>query len=310
MSTLRTVALSVVLLGGLMVVGAYLHAVFDRVIGGAVAGSGPRVGTALVGPLRRAAQLMVAAPGVTERPDRVANAAAPALMAGLAAVALATVPFSPDLIVADTSTGFVLYSAAVGFVMVAVFLHGWGPNSPFALHGAYRYPAQSLSLQVPFLTAMLATTLPAESLQISEIVRSQEELWNVVRQPLGLPIYLLVGLGVPSWGPLNLPDGEDVAGGTTAEHGGIGLLLWKAAEAAMLVAVAAMGVAAFLGGWWGPGGASVVWTALKTIVLLALLVGSRHLVARLPLERLIVACWVVLLPLALINLVIAGVWLL
>ncbi len=301
---------AVTLIGGLLTVGVYIVAVLDATLRALVAGHPLQVGSVLTGPIRRAALLATTASGDTERPDAQGWALAPALLAGLAAVALATVPLTPQVSVADPSTGFVVFSAAIAFVMIAVFLHGWSPNSPWPLHGAYRYGAQALAFQIPFLLAMLATTLPAESLQIGEIVRAQEPLWNVVRQPLGLPLYLVVGVGVSFWGPLNLPDAADLAGGTTAESSGVGALLWQVARAAMLVAVAAMGAAAFLGGWWGPWLPAPVWMALKTLVLLAALVASRHLIARVRLERFVVICWVVLIPLALVNVFVAGAWLL
>ncbi|MTV27787.1 NADH-quinone oxidoreductase subunit H [Nitriliruptoraceae bacterium ZYF776] len=301
---------AVALIGGLLAVGVYLVAVLDGVFGSVIAGRAVRPGALLAGPARRAALLALSSPGDTERPDTQAWALAPALLTGLAAVALATVPLSPTLSIADPSTGFVVFSAAIAFVMIAVFLHGWSPNSPWPLHGAYRYAAQALSFQIPFLLAMLATTLPAESLQIGEIVRAQEPMWNVVRQPLGLPLYLVVGLGVSFWGPLNLSDAADLAGGTTAEVGGVPALLWQIARAAMLVAVAAMGAAAFLGGWWGPWQPGIGWMIAKTLLLLALLVSSRHLIARVRLERFVIVCWVALIPLALVNIFVSGAWLL
>lgn len=299
-----------VIVGALLLVGVYVVAFVDAGIFGLVAGQRRRATTLLADPLRRAARLVLTAPGGTERPDVQGWVLAPALLAGLAGVAFATVPLAPGLSIADPSTGFVLFSAAIAFVMIAVFLHGWSPNSVWPMHGAYRFGAQALSLQIPFLLAMLATTLPAESLQIGEIVRAQEGSWNVLRQPLGLPIYLVVGVGVSFWGPLDLPDADDLAGGTTAESGGVDALLWQVARAAMLVAVAAMGAAAFLGGWWGPWRPGAGWMLVKTALLLGVLVASRHLFARVRIERFVIICWTVLIPLALLNIFVAGAWLL
>ena len=296
--------------GGAMIVGVYLVAVLDRLIGAALAGAPIRPGAVLAGPIRGAALLLVQQYRGTERFDAPGWALAPALLAALAALALAMVPLGPNLVAADPATGFVVFSAAIAFVMIAVFLHGWSPNSVFPLHGAYRYAAQALSFQIPFLLAMLATVLPAESLSIVDIVRAQQALWNVVRQPLGLPLYLVVGLAVSFWGPLNLPDAADLAGGTSAEDGGVARLLWQAARSAMLVAVAAMGAAGFLGGWWGPWLPGPVWVLVKSLTLLVVLVGAGHLLARIRIERFVVVAWAVLIPLALVNVFIAGAFLL
>lgn len=302
--------LAVPLVGGVLLAGVYLVAALDRTIGSVIAGTAPRWADVVAGPARSAALLLLQQRRTTERTDAVGWLLAPALFVGLAAVAVALVPLGPDLVVADPATGFVVFSAAIAFVMIAVFLHGWSPNSAFPLHGAYRYAALALSFQIPFLLAMLATALPAESLSIVDIVAAQEPMWNAVRQPLGLPIYLIVGMGAALWGPLNLSDAADVAGGTSAEDSGVARLLWQAARAAMLVAVAAMGAAGFLGGWWGPWLPGPAWVLIKTLALLVLLVAAAHLLARVRIERFVVVAWAVLIPLALANIFVSGALLL
>lgn len=293
-----------------LIVGVYLVAVLDTVVAAGVAGVGVRLRTALVDPARTAAFLIIQTRTTTERPDAAGRALAPALFAGLAALVLALVPIASGLVVADPDTGFVIFSAAVAFVMIAVFLHGWSPNSVLALHGAYRYGAQALSFQIPFLLAMLATVLPAQSLSIVRIVEAQEPLWNVVRQPLGLPLYLVVGVGVAFWGPLNLPDATDLAGGTSVEDSGVARLLWQVARRAMLLAVAAMGSAGFLGGWFGPVLPGPVWVVVKTVALLAVMVAAGHLLARIRIERFVAVCWALLIPLALLDVFVSAALLL
>lgn len=301
---------AVVAVATTLLAGVYLVAILDRWIGSIVGGGGVPARALVLDPARSAAQLLVQQRRTTERPDAAGWAFAPALFVGLAAVALALVPLGPDLVVADPATGFVVFSAAIAFVMIGVFLHGWSPNAPFPLHGAYRYGAAALSFQIPFLLAMLATALPAESLSIVDIVGAQEPLWNVVRQPLGLPLYLVAGVGVSFWGPLNLSDGTDLAGGTSVEDSGIARLLWKAARAAMLVAVAAMGAAGFLGGWWGPLLAGPVWVLVKTVTLLVAILAAGHLLARIRIETFVVVAWALLIPLALLNVFMSGAFLL
>jgi NADH-quinone oxidoreductase subunit H len=201
----------------------------------------------------------------------------------------------------------VLFAAAVAFVMVAVYLHGWSANSAFSIVGGYRFIASALSYQIPFLLALLATALPAESLSVGEIVRAQEGLWNVVRQPLGLPLYLVVAAGVTFWGPLNFPDAPELGGGTTLEASGSARLLWSVARAALLVAIAVMGAAAFMGGWLGPVLPGPVWMSVKTLLLLAVLVLVRHLIVRVRLERFVIIAWTVLIPLSLADVFLTGV---
>jgi NADH-quinone oxidoreductase subunit H len=212
--------------------------------------------------------------------------------------------------VADPDAGFVLYSAAIAFVMVSVYLHGWSANSTMPLIGGYRFIAAAFAFQIPFLLALLGPTLPAESLAIGAIVEAQDSLWNVVRQPLGLPIFLVVSAAATFSLPLDFPDAADLGGGTSAEVSGSHRLAWSGARAALLVMVAAMGASAFLGGWHGPWLPGWLWVLLKTVLLLVILVVSSRGLARPRLERFVVFAWVVLLPLSLLNIFFAGALLL
>ncbi len=286
--------------------GVYAVEVLDRLVGRAVARMPLRLAEAAAAPAREAGLLLLQRRTVTERPDAALWALAPALLGALAAAALVVIPLSPALALPDIGSGIVYFGAAMAMVMVAVYVHGWSANSVFPIIGAYRFIAQALSYEMPLALVLIAAALPAESLSVGDIVRSQSGIWNVVRQPLGLPLYLIAGLGLAFWGPLNFPDAADLAGGTRAELSGAALLLWHASRSAVLVAVAAMGAAAFLGGWLGPWLPGAVWMTLKTIALLLVLLAAGHLVARVRLERFVIVAWTVLIPLALVDIFVSG----
>ena len=291
---------------GVLIVGAYVVAVLDGVTAAVVERRSLQARRVLSAPFAEAALLLTHTRTRTERPDAEAWALAPALLAGLAAVGIALVPLGPETSVTDPASGFVLYSAAVTYVMVAVYLHGWSANSTLPLIGGYRFVAQAFAYQIPFLLALLAPALPAESLAIGAIVEAQGSLWNVVRQPLGLPIFLVVSAGVTFSLPLDFPDAVDLAGGTAAEASGPHRLAWKGARAALLVMVAARGASAFLGGWHGPWLPGWLWVLGKTVLLLWVLIAASHMFARPRIESFVVFAWVVLLPLSLVNIFFAG----
>jgi NADH-quinone oxidoreductase subunit H len=290
---------------GTLAVGSYVVAALHEVVAAAVSGGGG-VGTAVVAPWRRAALLLRQERTRTEAPDPITWALAPALYGGLAALAFAVVPLSTTFAVTDFRAGIVVWGAAEALAIVAIFLHGWSSNSLFPLIGAYRFVAQGLSYELLSMFVLIAVALPAESLQLTDIVASQQGMWNVVRQPLGLPLFLVVSLGVTFWGPLNLADSSDLAGGTSAEASGGQRLSWQLARCAMLFSFAAMGATAFLGGPLGPWLPGPVWLLVKTVVLLVVLLGLGHVVARIPPERFVAVGWTLLLPLSFLDLLVAG----
>jgi len=301
------VVIAVVSVGAVSVAGIYLAAWVDLLVGRAVAGLEVRPLDALSAPLRWGAATALKTKTTTERPDAETWALAPALLAALAAVGLAAVPLAPGLLAADVANGIVLFGAAMALVVVAVFLQGWSPNSPLPMIGGYRFIAEGLSYEIPLAVVLIAAALPARSLAIAPIVTSQEHLWNIVRQPLGLPLYLMAGLGLAFWGPLALPEGQDLAGGSSLETSGVSRILWRTAQLLVLVAVAAMGAAVFLGGWLGPLFPGAAWMIVKTVILLVPLIATRHFVARVPTERYVVVSWAILIPLSLLDVFIAGI---
>lgn len=305
-----TVLLGTAALLASLAAATYLVAALDRLVGDRVAGRRLGWEGALLGPARTAALLLLQQRTATERPDSEGWALAPALLSALAAVAVTVLPVAPGIAVADVPDGLVLFGAAVALVTIAVFLHGWSPNSPFSLIATYRFVALALSFEIPFFLVLIATALPAESLAVGDVIRAQEGAWNIVRQPLGLPVYLVCGLGVAFWGPLAVSEGPDLAGGTSVETSGVARLLWQGARTAVLVGVAAMGAAAFLGGWLGPFLPGPVWFALKTAALLLVLLTAGHRLARVRLERFVKAAWTLLIPLALVDVFVSGVILL
>src|SRR5665811_807835 len=280
-------AIAIVFTGGSLTIGVYLATVLDSFFAARVARSHEHAGQLLLEPLRNVALFVSQRRTVTERPDRGAWALAPALLTALAAVAFIAVPLSPDLAVADIPVGIVLFGAALVQVMVAVFLHGWSPNSLFSMIGGYRFAALALSMGIPFSLVLITTAIPAESLSVGVIIESQAHLWNVLRQPLGLPIYLLTALGFAFWGPFSHPDATDLAGGTQGETSGAALLTWRTARAAILVSAAAMGSAAFLGGSLGPWIPDWAWSSLKTVLLLAAMIWAGHRMARPRMENVV-----------------------
>ena len=301
MSTAATILVLFCVLG----IGAWLAASLDRAALALTAGR-PVAVSVLVEPWRQGARHFVRQRIRTERPDAMNWLLAPALYLSLAAAGMSVVPFAPHFVVADLDAGIVLWGACEALTVVVVFLHGWSVNAPLPLIGGYRYVAIGLPAMLLSMFVLIAAALPAESLAVSEIVESQAPIWNVVRQPPGLLLFLMLGLSLTLRGPFDYADAADLAGGTSAEDSGPARAAWQAARLAMLVSVSAMASAVFLGGYHGPWLPGPVWMLLKMAAVLAVLVGGTHIVARLPPARMLTFLWTILLPLAFLVLALVG----
>lgn len=297
---------ALVVVGAVLVGGAYATAVIRTLVFDAIARRPVGFASAAVAPLATGRWLARQQTIRTERPDLPTWVLAPAAYLGLAAAAVAVVPLAPDVVVADVRTGIVVFGAAEALAIVAIFLHGWSPNSPFPLVAGYQFVGVALSYELLSMFVLIAAAIPAESLSIGAIVESQQGVWNVVRQPLGLPLWIVVSLGVTFTGPLAVVDSADLAGGGAAEHSGLQRLTWSIARGAMLAVFAVAGAAVFLGGWHGPLLPGAVWMVLKSLGLLTVLVAIGESVARISSEKFVSVAWGILLPLAFLDLAIAG----
>ena len=260
-----------------------------------------------LGPVRVGVARLLGQRVTTEAPDALNRWLAPVVYLALAAAGLSVVPLLPSGALLDTPVGIVVWGSCEALTIVAVFLHGWAPNAPFPLIGAYRYAAIGLPVMLPSMFVLIAAALPAESLSVGQIVAAQAETWTVVRQPLGLPLFLLVGLALTLRGPFDYADGADLGGGTSAEDSGPGAAQWQLARLCMLVAFSAMAAAVFLGGPHGPWLPGLVWMWLKTAAVAALTIAVGRRVGRAPPGRMLTLLWIGALPLSFLHLAIAGV---
>jgi NADH-quinone oxidoreductase subunit H len=199
--------------------------------------------------------------------------------------------------VADLGVGVVWFNAMEVVAWAAVWMAGWGPNSALSLVGGYRFVAQGLAYELPHMFAIITAALGAESLRVTDIVDAQRDLWFVAIMPAAFVAYLISAAAMAFWGPFDAPVGRDLAGGAAAELSGVDRLLFLGGRWLLLVVAAAMAVPLFLGGGAGPLLPAWAWVAVKTAVVLALLVWLRHRFPTVRMDRFTELSWMVLVPL-------------
>ena len=196
----------------------------------------------------------------------------------------------------------------VGWVMA-----GWGSDNRYALLGALRAAAQSISYELPLVLSLLAVAMVADTLNLSEMVARQDKVPNIVWQPLPFFIFYAAMLAELNRTPFDIPVGEsEVVGGPYVEYSGIRWSMFFLAEYAALFILALIGSAVFLGGWQWPFGEDLGlwWQFLLTLVKASAIIFSviwvRATLPRLRIDQLLGFSWKVLLPLVFAQIMVNG----
>lgn len=207
---------------------------------------------------------------------------------------------------ARMSVGLVWFNAADVLLWAAWWLVGWGSNSVYALVGGYRFLAQALAYELPLMFSLTTTAVAAGSLDTAAIVGAQHGGWFVLQMPVAAVVYFAAVAAFATWGPFADPGGVDAAGGLESELSGFDRLLLAAGRYALLVVGSAMGAALFLGGSTGPLLPGWLWSLVKTLVVLVMLLALRRFPV-LAAERVMRIAWVVVLPATLVQVLITSV---
>jgi len=228
-------------------------------------------------------------------------------------------PFAKGLHAVDFNIG-VLYLLSISSLgVVGILLAGWASNSKYTMIGAMRSGAQLISYELSCGLSLLAIVILAGSMQLSEIVEQQAEVWFIFKghipAMIAFLIYLIAGHAETNRGPFDLPEAEsELTAGYHTEYSGIQFGFYYLAEYMNMFIVAAIATTMFLGGWMPfhiPGWTafnqimdyipSVVWFLGKTGVCIFLALWIRWSFPRLRIDQLLKFEWKILMPISLIN---------
>lgn len=251
-------------------------------------------------PLREAARLLRQRPRRTVAADLLLWRVASSALLPVALCMAARVPVDGRTVVPG-GLGVVWFNALDVTLWAFFWLLGWGANASFGLAGGYRFLALGLAYELPLMFALVAPAVAAGSLDPAAIAADQAGIWYLVWMPVAFLAYCVGVLGFTLWGPLRAPAGPDLATGVLAELSGIDRLLVAAGRYALLVAGSAFAVPLFLGGTEGPWLPGLVWLALKTTAMVALLLAVGDRVSVLRPDKVLEVGWVLLLPLVLLQ---------
>ena len=261
--------------------------------------------------------------------DRAVYVIAPLLAAIPAFLAVAVIPFGPEVKVpfSDVVTPLQLTDLPVGVLYIlavtsigiyGIVLAGWSSGSTYSLLGALRSSAQVISYEVAMGLSFVAVFVYAGSMSTSGIVKAQEDLWFGLILFPSFVIYMIAMVGETNRAPFDLPEAEgELVGGFHTEYSSIKFAFFFLAEYINMVTVSMLATTLFLGGWRAPWPLSlweganegywpVLWFFAKVMVFIFMFIWLRGSLPRLRYDQFMKFGWKVLIPAALVWIVAVG----
>lgn len=241
---------------------------------------------------------------------------APAIAVFTALAAFALIPFGGSihlfgkeifLYIADVDIGVLILLSISSLAVYSVVLAGWSSNNRYSLLGGIRGTAQMISYEIPMGLSLLTVALQAGTLSLPSIVEAQKEHWYIWTNPLSFIIYFITAFAETNRAPFDLPEAEqELTAGYHTEYGGMKFAMFYLAEYVNILAVSAISITLFFGGWQGPFDIPIIWFLLKMAFFVFIFIWVRATMARFRYDQLMTFGWKVLLPLAILNLIVTA----
>ena len=307
---------------GLLLLAAYLVLVERKFLGRLQIRYGPnRAGRyGLLQPFADTIKMLTKEDIVPAEADRVIFLLAPAVVAAEALLIFAVVPFGASItllgkkipmVITDLNVGLLYVFALASLGVYGVALGGWASNSKYSLLGGIRGAAQMISYELSLGLSLVPIVMLARSFSLVDIVQAQADYPFILVQPVSFIIFLISAVAETKRIPFDLPEAENELGaGYHTEYSGMRFGLFFLGEYVNLQVLGALVAVFFLGGWHGPLLPPVVWFLIKLLAIALLMIWVRGTLPRLRYDQLMHLGWKVLVPLALLNIVATGAFLL
>lgn len=254
--------------------------------------------------------------------DKVVHFIAPIALVVPVLLAYSVLPFGRNMVPIDLDAGLLFFFAVGAGTELSLFMAGWSSRNKYSLLGAMRAIAQMISYELPLVLSGLAVVMITGTLSLPKIVEAQNVYtatvahWHVFT-PWGLAgfiLFFISSLAEANRSPFDMPEAEsEIIAGYFVEYSGFKFALFFLGEYLGLFSVAGLGITLFLGGWTAPFSwltwiPSWAWFMAKLVTMIAIYIWIRGTVPRLRADQLMNFAWKFMLPMALLNIVVTGLW--
>ena len=239
------------------------------------------------------------------------------------AIALwAVIPFAPEHVFANIDAGLLYILALTSMGVYGIILAGWAANSKYAFLGAMRSAAQIVAYEIAMGFALVGVIMVARSLNIGDIVRSQQGgplSWNWFWLFPLFVVYFIAGVAETNRAPFDVAEGEsEIVAGFHVDYSGMAFALFFIAEYVNMITVSALTVIFFFGGWISPfqgylpdsqwlAQPGFFWFGLKILFPMFSFLWLRATFPRYRYDQIMRLGWKALIPVTLIWLMVEGV---
>ena len=277
----------------------------------------------LLQPVADGLKMLIKEDIVPRNADAVVHFLAPITLVVTVLLGYAVLPFGRNMVLVDLDAGLLFFFAVGGATELTVFMAGWASRNKYSLLGAMRGIAQMVSYEMPLVISSITVVMMVGSLSLVKIVEGQAGFhwgwlgaWHVFT-PWGFAgflLFMIAATAESNRSPFDIPEGEsEIIAGHMVEYSGFKYALFFMGEYLGLFAASGLAITLFLGGYnapfaflnWVP---SWAWFFGKLFVLLAVFIWVRGTLPRMRSDQLMSLAWKFLLPMALLNIVIAALW--
>ena len=254
---------------------------------------------------------------------------APAVSMVPALLTLAVIPFGTKIgnqnaVIADLNVGILYTFGIVSLSVYGIVLAGYASNSKYPFLGGIRSSAQMISYEIAMGMSVVPVFMLVGELNLTKVVEYQASgAWIIFKQPLAFVIFLIAAFAETNRLPFDMPESEsELVGGYHTEYSSMKFALFFLGEYAAMIAVSAMMVVLFLGGWTLPfAGLNETATSLgmgllqvgifigKLLLFMGLFIWVRWMLPRFRYDQLMDLGWKRFVPLALANIVVTALYL-
>ncbi|MCJ7472741.1 MAG: NADH-quinone oxidoreductase subunit NuoH [Actinobacteria bacterium] len=221
----------------------------------------------------------------------------------------ALLPFAENIVATNIDISLIFVFAILGLSTISLVMAGWGSNNKYALLGGLRSAAQMMSYEIPLILSTVGVVVMAGSMNLSGIVRAQQNIYYIVPQAAAFFIFMTSALAELNHTPFDIPEAEsEIVAGFNIEYSGFRFAAFFLAEFVNLFIICALAALLFLGGWlpFTDPVYGTLFFLFKTYVLIFITMWIRSTFPRLRIDQFMNFGWKVLLPLSLVNIFITA----